>query len=150
MLPSSGGPNALAVANGVAWSVGPGVLIRADLRRHTTATIPIGSPLPDVLGGSRLPVGLAVGAGGIWATNPYEGLLEDVSPETGAQLATVHVPGRPTSVAVGDGTVWAAGLDGDVSAVNADTATLRRTTRVAHPTTGVAVGYGRVWVSVGS
>ena len=103
-----------------------------------------------MLGGSRLPVGLAVGAGGIWTTNPYQGLVEDVSTETGAQLATVHVPGRPTSVAVGDGTVWAAGLDGDVSAVDSATTTLRRTIRVGHPTTGVAVGYGRVWVSVGS
>jgi DNA-binding SARP family transcriptional activator len=144
------GPNALAVAHGIAWSLGPAMLVRADLRRHATTTIPIGTALSDSMGGNRLPTGLAAGAGGVWATNPYENLVEEVSPQTGAQLATVDVPGRPTVVAVAGDTVWAGGLDGELSSVDASTGTVERTIPLGHPVTGLAFGYGRLWVAVAS
>jgi outer membrane protein assembly factor BamB len=146
LLPN--GPNALAVAHGIAWSLGPAMLIRADLRRHATTTIPIGAALPDSMGENRLPTGLAQGAGGIWATNPYQNLVEEVSLQTGEELATVAVPGRPTAVAVAGDTVWAGGLDGDLSSVDASTGVVRRTIRLGHAVTGLAFGYGRVWVAV--
>jgi outer membrane protein assembly factor BamB len=100
------------------------------------------------MGGNRLPTGLAEGAGGIWATNPYQNLVEEVSLETGAELASAHVPGRPTAVAVAGDTVWAGGLDGDLSSIDASTGTVRRTIALGHPVSGLAFGYGRVWVAI--
>jgi outer membrane protein assembly factor BamB len=144
------GPNALAVAHGIAWALEPALLTRTDLRRHVTTSIPIGAPLPEVMGRNRLPTGLAAGAGGVWATNPYENLVEEVNPETGAELATARVPGRPTAVAVSGDTVWAGGLDGELSSVDATTGTVRRTISLGHPIAGLTAGYGRVWVAVAS
>jgi DNA-binding SARP family transcriptional activator len=147
-VPPPGGPNALAVSNGAAWSFARGVLTRVDLRSHTETTVQIGVPLPEQFGGSSLPMGLAGGNGGIWAANPYDGLVEVVNPQTGGSVGTVHVPGRPESLAAGGGQVWAAGIDGDVTSIDVATTRVRRTMQLGHPATSVAVGYGRVWVAV--
>jgi hypothetical protein len=45
-------------------------------------------------------------------------------------------------------TVWAGGLDGELSRIDATTGTVEKTTRIGRPVTGLAVGYGRVWVAV--
>ena len=147
-VPPPGGPNALAVSNGAAWSFARGVLTRVDLRSHTETTVQIGAPLPEQFGGSSLPMGLAAGNGGIWAANPYDGLVEVVNPQTGGLAGIVHVPGRPASLAAGGGQVWAAGIDGEVTSIDAATTIVRRTMQLGQPATSVAVGYGRVWVAV--
>jgi DNA-binding SARP family transcriptional activator len=146
-LETPAGPNALVVRNGVAWSLNRGVLTTLDLRRHEAASVQIGAALPDAFGGGPLSVGLAAGAEGVWSTNPFEGVVEEVSAQ-GTPLATVQVPGRPVAVATGHGKVWAAGLDGDLAIIDPDTATLLRTVHLGQPATSIALGYGRVWVTV--
>jgi YVTN family beta-propeller protein len=95
--------------------------------------------------------GIATGAGAVWITDPYAGMLWRVDPGPEPITRTVAVGPGAWSVAFGEGAVWMANvLDG--SLVRVDPATNRVVARIPLGGTPreLAVGEGRVWVSVGT
>ena len=72
--------------------------------------------------------------------------LDRTRPEQAALI--VALPESGFAAAVHGGTVWVAGLDGRVFAVDADSGTLTRTIDVGGAPRGVAVADGDVWVSL--
>jgi YVTN family beta-propeller protein len=64
-----------------------------------------GDPLAQTLVGD-FAVAIATGAGAVWTANHDSGTVSKVDPATGRLLATIHVGGEPSGIAVGDGRIW--------------------------------------------
>ncbi len=105
---------ALAVAGAAA---GLGVALtggsspaRASVLPDSVAAVDVGSRrvVADVPVGGR-PVGLAVGAGGVWVANGDDGTLVRVDPRTRRVVETIGLGADIDYVAVGFGSVWVAG-----------------------------------------
>jgi virginiamycin B lyase len=87
--------------------------------------------------------------GSLWITNPAQGEVTRIDPDTGKVLATVAAESssRPSTIAGGEGAVWV--VDGSGGIVSRIDATSNRVT-VRIPTenaSGVAVDEGGVWVT---
>jgi YVTN family beta-propeller protein len=106
-----------------------------------------GSATPIRLG--FLPSSLAVGAGGIWATDTSGDAVWRIDPATDRVRDSVHVP-HPIAVAAGATVVWVASTDGTVVRIdpNASPPLAEQTIHVGSTPAGLAVGEGLVWVSV--
>jgi DNA-binding SARP family transcriptional activator/ABC-type branched-subunit amino acid transport system substrate-binding protein len=143
-IPSTGATT-IAVGDAGVWFVtisgrGPAVE-RVDPRTNRVAQrIPVQT--------SAL-VGIAVGAGSIWATDPSSGVIWRIQP--GPPLAEQTIPGGlgVTQIAFGAGDIWAANdATGSVMRIDPQTNEVTRTSRIAGTPQGLAVGDGKVWVSV--
>ena len=94
-------------------------------------------------------VGIAVGAGSIWATDPYGGVLWRITAGSKPMERTISLGFGVTQVAFGDGVVWAANIaNGTVSRIDPRTDRVTTTRRLAGTPQGLAVGDGLVWASV--
>jgi YVTN family beta-propeller protein len=94
-------------------------------------------------------VGIAVGAGSVWATDPSAGVVWRLTPGAKASERTIPVGFGATQVAFGNGAVWVANLaSATVSRIDPDTNTVTTTKEVAGTPQGLAVGAGAAWVSL--
>ena len=94
-------------------------------------------------------VGLALGAGSIWATDPVDGLVWRIDPGLHAVTRTISVGFGVTHIAFGNGAVWTANfIEGTVSRIDPSTNSVTATIRTAGTPQGIAVGGGSAWVSV--
>ncbi len=94
-------------------------------------------------------VGIAVGAGSIWATDPYDGVIWRIDPGSRPMERTISLGFGVTQVAFRDGVVWAANIaNGTVSRIDPRTDKVTTTRQLAGTPQGLAVGDGSVWASV--
>jgi DNA-binding SARP family transcriptional activator/ABC-type branched-subunit amino acid transport system substrate-binding protein/streptogramin lyase len=94
--------------------------------------------------------GLAVGAGSVWVTDPYDGTLWRVTPGPNPLQRTIDVGTGADSVAFGDGAVWVANsLRGTLTRVDPASNRVTRTLALGSTPRAVAVGSGAVWVAMG-
>jgi DNA-binding SARP family transcriptional activator/ABC-type branched-subunit amino acid transport system substrate-binding protein len=94
-------------------------------------------------------VGVAVGAGSVWATDPVEGVVWRVEPGQKPVERTIPVGFGVAQIAFGDGAVWAANLaSATLSRIDPRTETVTKTRQVAGTPQGLAVGGGAAWVSL--
>jgi YVTN family beta-propeller protein len=93
--------------------------------------------------------GLAVGAGSVWVTAPYDGTLWRVDPDPYPVERTIAVGDGASAVAFGAGAVWVANpLRGTVTRVDPASNRVTATVRVGGTPRDLAVAGDRVWVSV--
>ena len=84
---------------------------RGRRSRVTSVKVVVTAPVvylrPDatITVGAR-PIGLAFGAGAVWAANYGGGSVSRIDPATGAVTATVDVAGQPFGATYGAGSVW--------------------------------------------
>ena len=139
------GASTIAAGDAGVWfltnSPGGPAVERVDPRRNrVTQTIRIQTP--DL-------VGIAVGAGSIWATDPTIGVIWRIDPGPRPVERTIPVGFGVTQVAFGAGDVWAANVaTGTVTRINPRTNEVTRTDQLAGTPQGIAVGSGSVWVSL--
>jgi DNA-binding SARP family transcriptional activator/ABC-type branched-subunit amino acid transport system substrate-binding protein len=94
-------------------------------------------------------VGIAVGAGSIWATDPAEGVVWRIIPGRKPVERTIPIGFGATQVAFGDGAVWVANLaSATVSRIDPQTDAITAAKAVAGTPQGLAVGNGAAWVSL--
>jgi len=94
------------------------------------------------------PLGVAAGAGAVWAVTFWFRELVRIDPETRRVLLRIPVGAGPNAVAVGGGAVWVTNRD-DRSLTRIDPATNRvtRTIPLAAAPYGVRFAHGRLWVT---
>jgi YVTN family beta-propeller protein len=94
------GPAALAVGLGAVWVANSvdGTVMRID---------PASGSVVDTEKVGANPSGIAIVRGEVWTTNELAGSVARIDPTT-PRPTTVHVGGRPTGLAIGDGTVYVA------------------------------------------
>ena len=94
-------------------------------------------------------VGIAVGAGYVWATDPYDGVVWRIAPGPKPVERTVAIGLGVAQIAFGDNEVWVANLaNGTVSRIDPRTDDVTATRALDGTPQGVAVHDGSVWVSV--
>jgi DNA-binding SARP family transcriptional activator/ABC-type branched-subunit amino acid transport system substrate-binding protein len=137
---------AVSVGDVGAWfltstSTGTPEIARIDPRTNTVGqTIPV--QRSDL-------VGIAVGAGSVWATDPFGGVVVRITPGSAPLSRTIPVGFGVTQVTFGDGAVWAANLaSGTISRIDPRTDDVTFTRQLAGTPQGLAAGDGSAWVSV--
>jgi DNA-binding SARP family transcriptional activator/ABC-type branched-subunit amino acid transport system substrate-binding protein len=94
-------------------------------------------------------VGIAVGAGSVWATDPYSGVIWRIDPGPKPIERTVSLGFGVTQIAFGEGAVWVANIaNGTVSRVDPRTEKVTTTLKLAGTPQSLAVGYGSAWTSI--
>jgi DNA-binding SARP family transcriptional activator/ABC-type branched-subunit amino acid transport system substrate-binding protein/streptogramin lyase len=94
-------------------------------------------------------VGIAVGAGSVWATDPLEGVVWRIDPGPRPVLRTIPVGFGVAQLAFGDGAVWGANLaSATISRIDPKTDEVTSTKQLAGTPQGLAVGAGAAWVTV--
>jgi branched-chain amino acid transport system substrate-binding protein len=149
--PDSGRIEATVDANENAWTVAAGKegvwfisddaeVSKIDPRTNrVTQRIPVGA-------GSLL--GVAVGAGSVWAAANEEGVIWRIDPGRTEVTRTIDVGVGVTFVAFGEGSVWTGNyVDGTVSRIDPATNRVEARTSVSAPQ-ALAAGAGSAWVSV--
>jgi ABC-type branched-subunit amino acid transport system substrate-binding protein len=93
-------------------------------------------------------MGVAVGAGSVWAAANEEGVVWRVEPERPPVAKTIDVGPGVTFVSFGDGAVWTGNyVDGTVARIDPRTNDVTARTSVGAPQ-ALAAGAGSAWVSV--
>jgi branched-chain amino acid transport system substrate-binding protein len=136
------GVPAVAVAAGDqgTWALGD----NNSLQRIDSS--PLGRPIPLASNGLS---GLAVGAGAIWATAPYDGTLWRVDPEPRLIERTIAVGTGASAVTVAGGAVWVTNaLRGTVSRVDPHTNAVVATIELGGTPREAAADGRRLWVTV--
>jgi branched-chain amino acid transport system substrate-binding protein len=128
--------------DGALWALSPdGHVLRVDKRsnRITFAIKPAASGLSD----------LAVGAGAVWASDPYDGTIWRIDPGPKPVTRTISVPSGTDQLAFGSRGLWAVdSLGGTVAQIDPRLNRIERTITVGNTPRGIAVGAGHVWVTV--
>jgi ABC-type branched-subunit amino acid transport system substrate-binding protein/DNA-binding beta-propeller fold protein YncE len=119
---------------------GPPAVMRIDPRSNRAAgTIRVGA---------KSLLGLAVGAGSVWATANEEGFIWRIEPGRPPITQTIDVGAGVSFVAFGEGGVWTGNyVDGTVSRIDPRTKRVTSRTSVGTPQ-ALAAGAGAAWVSV--
>ena len=124
----------------VAVGRSPATLVRVDPKTGKQ----IGKAI--VIGSQRV-IGLAFGAGAVWAASAEDGSLVRVDPETG-RVDEVKVGDFPVGVAVANGYVWVTNRGGgSVSRVDPQTMEVVDTIDAGTYPTWLAAAEGSVWVA---
>jgi DNA-binding SARP family transcriptional activator/ABC-type branched-subunit amino acid transport system substrate-binding protein/DNA-binding beta-propeller fold protein YncE len=133
---------AIAAERDVVWAMNDdGTLARIKARsNHVAARVDV-----PAIGLSDL----TVGAGSVWATDPYQGTLWRIDPGPPVAQRTIDVGVGADSVAFGSGSVWVANsLQGTLIRVDPATNRVVRRIPLGNTPRAVAVGEGLVWVAV--
>ena len=94
------------------------------------------------------PSSVALGAGSLWTTNPGDGTVTRLDPDSRRVLATIPVGGEPGGVVVADGFVWVTNQSGrSVAQINPDVERVVAHVTVGNRPSGIAAGPGGVWVA---
>jgi tRNA A-37 threonylcarbamoyl transferase component Bud32 len=92
-------PSRIALAAGAAWVTTSldNKVRRVDLRTFLDRDIPTGRTPVDIV---------SDGSGFVWVANRGDRTVWKISTDTGQAVTTISLPGNPTSIAAGDGSVW--------------------------------------------
>jgi YVTN family beta-propeller protein len=134
--------NAIALGDKGVWIIdNVNTIGRIDPRRGT-----ITSKVTPAASGF---IGIAVGAGSVWATDPFDGTVWRVDLGPPLVTRTVSVGVGVTGIAIGDGGVWVSNfLDGTVSRIDPATNAVVQKVPVRGTPKALAVGEGAAWLAV--
>jgi DNA-binding SARP family transcriptional activator/ABC-type branched-subunit amino acid transport system substrate-binding protein/DNA-binding beta-propeller fold protein YncE len=94
-------------------------------------------------------VDLTVGAGSVWATDPFDGTVWRIDGGAHPVTRTIQADFGVSHVAFGDGAVWVANfLRGTVSRIDPRSNAVTATLSLPGTPQGIAVGEGSAWVSL--
>jgi DNA-binding SARP family transcriptional activator/ABC-type branched-subunit amino acid transport system substrate-binding protein/streptogramin lyase len=94
-------------------------------------------------------VDLTVGAGSVWATDPFDGVVWRIEPGAKKLERTIPLGFGVTQIAFGDGAVWAANLaSGTIVRIDPRTDEPGQPIKLVGTPQDIAVGAGSVWTSV--
>jgi DNA-binding SARP family transcriptional activator/DNA-binding beta-propeller fold protein YncE len=134
----------LAYGDGALWALeaDTNAVARIDSRTaRVTQEIPIGSV-------SSLQA-LAIGAGSVWVTSPFQGLVWRIEPGPPPNYRTVALSFGASTIAYGGGAVWVGNdINDTVSRIDPRTNNKTAEAKVASPQ-GLTIDSGTVWVSSG-
>jgi YVTN family beta-propeller protein len=92
---------------------------------------------------------LALGAGSVWATDPYQGTLWRIDPGVHPTERTIDVGAGADAVDYGSGAIWVVNsLQGTLSKIDPRTNRVARVIPLGSTPRAVALGAGLVWVAV--
>jgi branched-chain amino acid transport system substrate-binding protein len=92
---------------------------------------------------------LTVGAGAVWASDPYDGTVWRIDPTAPPVTRTISVPIGTDEVAFGAGSVWAVdSVGGTIIQINPAGNRVTRAISIGNTPRGIAFGDGLVWVAV--
>jgi DNA-binding SARP family transcriptional activator/ABC-type branched-subunit amino acid transport system substrate-binding protein/streptogramin lyase len=136
---------AIAAGDAGVWYLtnlkGTPAVVRVDTRRNMPAQV--------IRVQTNNLVGIAVGAGSVWATDPLEGVVWRIDPGPKPVLRTIPVGFGVAQIAFGDGAVWSANLaNATLSRIDPRTGDVTGTKQLAGTPQGLAVGEGAAWVTV--
>ncbi len=135
---------ALDAGFGAAWTAtcsGPG-LARIDAVTGVVTTVELGGQIPDP------EASIGVGEGGVWIIvgGGSPRTLLRVDPATMSVAAAYEIPGRPTAVRAGLGSVWVSDPTLDrIHRVDPDSGAIVATIAVGAQPQFIAVGEGALW-----
>jgi streptogramin lyase len=91
---------------------------------------------------------VAVAGGLVWATNPNNSSVTRIDPDTNRPAGrAVSVPGRPTTIEPGFGSLWVAGADGRVTRIDPRSGdVVGRPLQIGARVSDLTVGEDAVWV----
>jgi DNA-binding SARP family transcriptional activator/ABC-type branched-subunit amino acid transport system substrate-binding protein len=138
---------ATAIASGDAgvWFLTTTASGSPAVARVDTRTNSVGQVIPVQTSGL---VGIAVGGGVVWASDPYDGVVWRIEPGPEPVVRTLGLGFGVTQLAFGDGALWVAGVaSGTVTRLDPKTDEIA-TFHFAGTPTGLAVGANRAWVSL--
>jgi DNA-binding beta-propeller fold protein YncE len=145
-IPVGRGPLRIATGAGGVWvtSAPGGTLTRID-----PTTLEPERPATRLGPGVS---GVAVGDGSVWVSSPRTGRVLRVAPGSGAVVARIRVPGRPSAITFAGGRVWVADAAGSgVTAINPPGNRVFKTGIAPHAAPlRLAAGAGAVWASSAS
>jgi DNA-binding SARP family transcriptional activator len=134
-----GNPTGLATGGGYVWVTTQSQnLLRIDARTQNNIDK---QPLP------AQPIAPVYARGSLWVIQGSE--IEQINPVSLAAGTAFHVPGRPSSLAAGNGSLWAVAYNGSLTRValeNGETTALRVGKKLS--LSAVAAGAGATWVAV--
>lgn len=101
-----------------------------------TATVTVGAT----------PVGVAFGAGAVWAVNFRGGSVSRIDPATNRVTATIDVGGQPYGIGFGDGAVWVGDYEaGNVTRIDPATNKVVAKVSLSGQAINPAIGAGSAW-----
>jgi DNA-binding SARP family transcriptional activator/streptogramin lyase len=129
----------IAVGRSSIWGASPSGIVHVDPVSASATPIRL----------SFIPSALAVGAGGVWATDTGGDAVWRIDPATDRVRDSVHVS-HPIAVATGPNVVWVATTDGTVARIdpNSSPPVVADTITVGGTPAGLASGEGLLWISV--
>lgn len=132
----------IAAGEGDVWIGQEGGIAEIDTARNVVSRkIPLGEDTPS---------GLAVGAGSVWAADPFDGSVWRVPRERPAAKQRIPLARWVNAVAFGAGGVWATNeIADEVYRIDPQTSTARVVVRTPSPR-GVGAGDGGAWVIAAS
>jgi streptogramin lyase len=141
-------PGPVSAADGSVWvgNLDDRTLTRIDVAKRTaTATVSLDR---------RTPTGIAAEPGAVWVAHGLLGALSRVDPQFNQVAKTVDVTpqergggAQQGSVAVGEGSVWAAYGDSTLTRIEPETLRVTATTAAGAVPAAVVVARGSVWVA---
>jgi DNA-binding SARP family transcriptional activator len=94
--------------------------------------------------------GIAVGAGSVWVTSPFQGSVWRVDPGPPSSLRTIPLSFGAATIAFGAGAVWIGNnFDDTIERVDPSTNIARKVASIPSPQ-DITVAADRVWVAAGS
>jgi ABC-type branched-subunit amino acid transport system substrate-binding protein/DNA-binding beta-propeller fold protein YncE/predicted Ser/Thr protein kinase len=118
----------------------PSAVTRIDARANRVAE--------SIRVGAHVLLGIAVGAGSVWATAHEDGLVWRIEPGRSPAQRTIDVGFGATLLDFGEGAVWTGNwIDGSVSRIDPRTNRVTAHTSIGAPQ-ALAAGAGAAWVSV--
>jgi streptogramin lyase len=149
-IPLDGFPQGISVGFGSVWVAtsdppegGNGGVSRIDPRSNEVVRTIL---VPD------LPEFVEAGAGAVWATS-NNGTVAEIDPRTNQLVETIRITdGGRTTLAVGDGSVWASeivgpGEDATIVRIDPESAEVEQTELVVRSPLGLAFGAGALWIA---
>jgi YVTN family beta-propeller protein len=139
------GPQGIAVGEGSVWVANKfsNTVSRIDPATNDSLAISVDSP----------PITMAVGEGSVWAIGlaACTGLISTpiyrIDPATNAVIKTVVVDGCSLALgAVGDGSLWTATDNGNLTRIDLLTNTIVKRVQLNKALVGIAIDEGAVWV----
>jgi DNA-binding SARP family transcriptional activator/ABC-type branched-subunit amino acid transport system substrate-binding protein len=132
----------IAAGEGDVWIGQEGGVAEVDTARNVVSRrVPLGDDSPS---------GLAVGAGSVWAADPFDGSIWRIPRDRPAGKRQIHLAQWVNRVAFGAGSVWATNeIADEVYRIDPRTNAARVVARTASPR-GVGAGDGGAWVVAAS
>ncbi len=140
-IPIAGRPEDIDIRDGIVWVTNPE---SGSVHRFSEQTgEPIGDPI--VFAERPIPLEMAVGGGAAWILVEEQGLYK-IDSGSGEEMNSHTLLAR--DVAIGEGTVWALGLAGELIEIDSVTAAPVRTVpTTAAPGSDLVAGGGAVWIA---
>jgi YVTN family beta-propeller protein len=148
-LPGSGEPAGLAAGDGAVWlgarSDGLVTLSRVNPSFNEIAqTVRLGRAERRFFAADWQP---AIGEGSVWTVGGRFGSVLRLDPRTMRVVARIDIGVQPTTIAVGEGAVWAGGSRNVVVRIDSRTNAVAGEWRLPIGPLAIAAGAGAVWVT---